>query len=313
MKSTPPIQRVPKLIVILGPTASGKSDLAVRIAKKLGGEIISADSRQVYRGLDIGSGKITAREMRGVPHHLLDVASPRGVFSVARYQKLARKALRDIVRRGRVPIIAGGTGFYIDALLYDTSLPAVKPDAKLRAALEKKSAAVLFGELQRKDPARAAAIDRHNKRRLIRALEIIRATGKPVPAAAGTEAGAKQHAAFLSKLGIEPQDVLKIGIAWPAEALRARIHKRLLARMRQGMVAEVRRLHAEGLSWQRLDNLGLEYRSISRFLRGMLSKEEMLALLEKEIWHYARRQMTWWRKDAAIHWLNDSHSAIKLF
>ncbi len=309
-----------QLIVIVGPTASGKSDLAVRLAKKYGGEIISADSRQVYKGLDIGSGKITKKEMCGIPHHLLDVASSRSLFTVARYERLARKALRDIMRHGKIPIVVGGTGLYIDALLYDSTIPEVKPNMGLRARLEHKSAEELFAELKRKDPARANTIDAKNKRRLIRALEIIAATGKPVPPQVG-----KIHARYLSELGIQPSAILKIGIQPSHSVLRERIHKRLLARVKQGMIGEVKRLHQEGVSWKRLDDLGLEYRYVSRYLRNLSSrnliagshregamrsrgdiprddKQEMLRELEKEIWHYSRRQMTWWRKDTSIQW-----------
>jgi tRNA dimethylallyltransferase len=287
----------PKLILVVGPTASGKSDLAVKIARKMNGEIISADSRQVYIGFDIGSGKITKKEMRAIPHHLLDVISPKGMFTVARYQKLGQKALRDILSRGKLPIVVGGTGLYIDSLIYETSLPAVKPNLKLRSKLEKMPAAELFRLLRQKDPMRAATIDRHNPRRLVRALEIIAGSGKPVP-----ELGERVHSKLLSELGIETKDILKIGVAHSPEKLKRRIHKRLLARMRQGMVAEVKQLHAQGVSWKKLEELGLEYRYVSRYLRGLITKQEMIAELEKEIWRYARRQMTWWRKDKEIQW-----------
>lgn len=277
-----------KIIVILGPTASGKSDLAVKLAKKLGGEVISADSRQVYKGLDIGSGKITKREMRGTKHHLLDVASPRGLFTVARYRTLARRAVRDILKRGKLPIIAGGTGLYIDALLYDTPLPPVAPDPRLRAQLEKKTVAQLYAQLKKLDPRRAGNIESKNKRRLVRALEIVIRTGQPIPALSERK---------------PLYETEKIGISLPPEILKKRIHLRLAKRLKQGLIREVQRLHASGISWKRLDDLGLEYRYVSRHLRGVISREEMVAAIEKESWAYARRQMTWWRKDAGIRWL----------
>lgn len=286
-----------KVLVILGPTASGKSDLAVKLAKKLNGEVVSADSRQVYKGLDIGSGKITKREMRGVRHHLLDVASPRGLFTVARYRPLARRAVRDILRRGKLPIIAGGTGLYVDSLLYDTPLPEVPPNPKLRARLEKETVAKLFAQLQKLDPRRAGNIESKNKRRLVRALEIVLATGRPVPELQ------KREPAY---------DAVKIGIARPPEKLKRRIRERLARRLKQGMLREVKKLHGQGISWKRLDDLGLEYRYTSRYLRGLISREEMTTTIEKESWAYAKRQMTWWKKDKGIRWIKNERQALAL-
>ena len=287
-----------RCVVILGPTASGKSDLAVQLANRFNGEVISADSRQVYRGLDIGSGKITGREMRGVRHHLLDVASPRGVFSVARYRTLARRAVKDILRRGKLPIVAGGTGLYIDSLLYDAPLPDVAPNPKLRARLEKKTIAELYAQLKKLDPRRAENIEKKNKRRLVRALEIVIQTGKPVPA--------------MSERRKFYDNILKIGITLPPEELKKRIHARLVKRLKQGMLREVQRLHDNGLSWKRLDDLGLEYRFVSRHLRGLISRGEMVAAIENESWKYARRQMTWWRKDKDIFWIKNAKDAAAL-
>jgi tRNA dimethylallyltransferase len=290
----------PRTIVIVGPTSSGKSELAVRLARKYGGEVISADSRQVYRGLDIGSGKITKKEMRGVPHHLLDVASPRRVFTAADFKRLGKKALVDIARRGKTPIIAGGTAFYIDALLYDIPLPQVKPDPKLRARLEKKTAAELFSQLKRLDPRRAKTIEKQNKRRLIRALEIIISTGKPVPSFV-MPANSQKKPGF---------DVLKIGISPAPDILKKKIHERLIKRLRLGMIEEVEQLHANGLSWKRLDELGLEYRYVARYLRGIITREEMITVMEKEIKNYARRQMTWWRRDKDIKWISSANRQV---
>ncbi len=290
------MSRKPSILVVLGPTASGKSDLAVSLARARNGEVISADSRQVYKGLNIGSGKIIEREKHGVPHHLLDVASPKRIFSVERYKRLATTAIRGIVRRGKLPIICGGTAQYINAVVYDHAFPAVKPDMALRKKLEKQSTSELFSMLAEKDPARAATIDKHNPRRLIRALEIVISTNKPVPA--------------LTKDSL--YNVLTIGIKLPEAVLKERIHKRLLKRMRQGMVREVKNLHASGVSWQRLDDLGLEYRYVSRYLRGLISKKDMLTELEKEIWHYTKRQMTWWNHDQDIHWVKDKQEALQL-
>ena len=280
------LNQKPKLIVICGPTATGKSDYAVTLAKKIGGEVISADSRQVYKGLDIGSGKITKKEMRGVPHHLLDVASPKNVFTVERFQKLGKKTITDILKRGKTPILCGGTGFYIDALVYESAFPSVGPNKALRARLEKKSVEKLFTLLKEKDPERANSIDSKNKVRLIRALEIIEILGK-VPEI-------KKES---------PYDIEWIGLDFPDEILKGRIHARLLARIKKEMLKEAHNLHTQGLSWKRMRELGLEYRFMADHLTGKISKDEMVTLLETAIWQYAKRQRTWFKKNKEIKWV----------
>jgi tRNA dimethylallyltransferase len=281
---------LPRIYVIVGPTASGKSAYAVELGKKIGGEVISADSRQVYRGLDIGSGKITKKEMRGVPHYMLDVVDPRRTFTAHDYARMARPILEDIQARKKVPIICGGTGFYIDTLLGRITLPDVPPNSNLRARLAKKSVPELFALLQEKDPRRAATIDPENPVRLIRALEIADALG----AVPQTE---------LSVSGHESEGGVRwIGILRSEAELRERIHARLLTRMKSGMVAEAKRLHERGLSYKRMEELGLEYRYLSRYLRGTMTKEAMLAELERAIFLYARRQMTYWRRNTAVVW-----------
>jgi len=285
-----------KIIVVLGPTASGKSDLAVELAIKHNGEIVSADSRQVYKGLDIGSGKISEKEMRGIPHHLLDVASPRRIFTASDYGQLSKKAIDDILRRGKLPIVCGGTGFYIDALLYDDAIAPIPPNPKIRKTIEKLSTEKLAAKLSDIDPDRFASIDRKNRVRLIRALEIVMASGKPVPKP-------KRRARY---------DTLKIGISYPMEKLDERIEVRLDKRLQSGMVDEVKRLYKNGLSWKRLFDLGLEYRYISLYLRGQLSCEEMRQELLKAIRQYARRQMTWFKKDQTIKWIKDKSEADRL-
>ncbi len=277
-------------VVIVGPTASGKSDLALKLALKLRGEIVSADSRQVYRGLDVGTGKISKKEMRGVPHHLLNVANPKHQFSVALYKKLAEKAVKEIQARRKLPIICGGTGLYISALTGDLSIPDVPPDPKLRDELGKKSPEKLFQILKKLDPARADQIDRKNTRRLIRAIEIAKKINT-VPIA-------KSRAPLRSSTSY-----ILIGLLPDKKKIRENIHNRLLARLKKGLVAEARRLHARGLSWKRMEELGLEYRYLSRYLRGKIEKEAMLEKLETEIWRYAKRQMTWFGRDKRIHWI----------
>lgn len=295
-----------KIIVIVGQTSSGKSDLAVRLAKKFsakgglgsgwnGAEIISADSRQVYKGLNIGTGKITKKEMRGIPHHLLSITNPRNIYTAGKFKTDAEKVIRSIAQKRKVPIIAGGTGFYIDALVGTVSLPEVEPDPQLRKKLEKKTTEALFKKLKKLDSVRARSIDQYNRPRLIRAIEIVTAIGK-VPL--------QKYSSILE------YDVLKIGIVVPDEKLKKKIKKRLAVRIKQGMVAEVRRLHnpptGGGLSWKRMESLGLEYRYLSRYIRGAITKDEMFEQLNREIWHYAKRQKRWFKRDKNIRWFTSS-------
>ncbi|MEK7542511.1 MAG: tRNA (adenosine(37)-N6)-dimethylallyltransferase MiaA [Patescibacteria group bacterium] len=282
------------LIVIVGPTASGKSDLAVKLARKFHGEIISADSRQVYKGLDIGSGKITRKEMMSIPHHLLDVTSPRHRFTVAQYQRLALKAIHQIHRKGKLPILVGGSPFYIYSVVYGIAIPEVKPDFELRKRLEKLSVDNLYKKLKQLDPERAKTIEAKNPRRLIRALEIVIKTNKPVPP--------------LKKQPL-PHSILMLGIKRSPEELKKPIRKRLLDRLDHGMINEVRSLKKSGLSWKRLESFGLEYRFVAQYLQGKISRSEMLNQIQKSSEDFARRQMTWFKKDSRIHWVKDQKEA----
>jgi tRNA dimethylallyltransferase len=277
----------PKILVILGPTATGKSDIAVNLAKKFEGEVISADSRQVYKEMDLGTGKITKKEMFGIPHHLLDIVNPQKQFSVADFQKLAQKKIREILKRKKLPIIWGGTGFYIEALIKNISLPAVPPNTKLRKELSKKTTAELLAQLEKLDPARAKTIDAKNPRRLIRAIEITKALGSVPPTNLETL-----------------YDTLQIGLTIPDRQLKQRINLRLKKRLKMGMLAEAKRLHKQGLSWKRMEELGLEYRYQARYLSGKISKEQMIAELSSKIWQYAKRQKTWFKRDKNIIWIN---------
>ncbi len=275
-----------KVVVIVGPTASGKSDLAVELARLFQGEIISADSRQVYKGLDIGSGKITPKEMRGVPHHLLDVIDPRRSYSAAQYRNDGEKSLKDIFKKNKLPIICGGTGLYIDTLLGTINLPEVAPNKILRKKLEKLSVQKLYTLLKKKDPRRAQEIDRHNPVRLIRALEIVGALGK-VP----------------EQLKLKSMyEVLFIGLFPGEKKLKENINLRFKKRIKQGMIDEVKKLHSNGLSFKRLEELGLEYRFIAFYLQKKISKTQLEKELQTAIWHYAKRQMTWWKKNKKIQW-----------
>jgi tRNA dimethylallyltransferase len=332
-----------KTIVILGPTASGKSDLAIALAKKYNGEIISTDSRQVYRGMDIGTGKVTGhlakisnfkfparttkvfwsgRQIskrntgklifisKKIPHWLIDVASPKRTYNVTHFVRDAKKAIADIQRRGKVPIICGGTGFWAQALIEDTAFPAVKPNLKLRKKLEKYSAEKLFAMLEKKDQRRAKDIDRHNKVRLIRALEIIVALGK-VPHLKknnGLRIPARRSGAN--------SEIIILALVPAKEILRKRIEKRLKKRLKQGMVKEAQCLRKTGVSWKRLESFGLEYKNVALFLQKKINKEIMYENILQENFQYTKRQLAWlrrWEKmGAKIQWVNTSQEAQKL-
>ncbi len=280
--------KMQKLIVILGPTSGGKSDTAVKIAKKFDGEIISADSRQVYKGLDIGTGKITKKEMRGIPHHMLDVANPKKRFDVAMWQKQTKIIIADIFARGKLPIICGGTGFYIQSIVDNLELPEVPPNKKLREKLEKKTLPELIEILKKLDPEKLKTIDTKNPVRLVRAIEIATQLGS-VP-----------------KLQKNNNDyeILQIGLTFPDKILKKRIFIRLRRRMKMGMLDEARKLHKAGLSWKRMNELGLEYRHMALLLNNRMSREEFIQKLNTEIWHYARRQWQWFKRDKNIKWFS---------
>ncbi|MBM2817415.1 MAG: tRNA dimethylallyltransferase [Parcubacteria group bacterium] len=277
-----------KIIVILGPTASGKSALAVKLAKKINGEIVSADSRQVYKGLNIGTGKITKKEMGGIPHHCLDVVSPKKIFTVVDFKKCTEKAIEKIFAKNKIPIIVGGTGLYIQAIVDNIILPEVKPNWKLRKELEKKTTEEMFKMLKKLDPERARNIDAKNSRRLIRAIEIAKALGK------------------IPNLAVKPPswEFLQIGLKLPDEILKKNIEKRINKMLKSGLVAETKKLRKSGLSWKRLYELGFEYKYPALFLQNKISKDEMLAKMLIENWQYAKRQMTWFKRDKRIRWIN---------
>jgi len=285
-----------KLLVILGPTASGKTSLSIKLAKRFKGEIISADSRQVYKGMDIGTGKITKKEMQGIPHYLLDVASPKKRFDVAQFKSLAEKAIAKIVKRKRLPVIVGGTGFYIQTLIDNITIPEVKPDWKLRRKLEKKTQKALYSLLKARDPRRARTIDKNNPRRLIRALEIVLKTGKPIP----PPSSESRYEAVI------------LGVKKDQRQLKQLVEKRLTKRLKQGMIAEVKKLNESGVSFKRLEELGLEYKYIALYLQGIINKEEMIDKLQKKIEQYAKRQMTWFKRDKRIKWIKNEKQAIDI-
>jgi tRNA dimethylallyltransferase len=292
-----------KLLVILGPTSSGKSALAVKLAKKFKGEIISADSRQVYKGLDIATNKITPKEMRGVPHHLMSIVSPKKRFSVADFKELADKKITNITSRGKITILAGGTGFYIEAVVDGVLPPEVPPNDKLRNILSKKTLKELRNILKNLDSERFSTVQKENPRRLIRAIEISTALGK-VPKR-------KPNSRY---------DSLIIGLNPSKEKLRVSIEKGVKNRIRRGMVAEAKRLHKNGLSWKRMRELGLGTAIVANYLQGhsniranvRMSDEEEENLISEIVvaeWKYAKRQMTWFKRDERIKWFSPDEVA----
>jgi tRNA dimethylallyltransferase len=280
------------MIVLLGPTAVGKTALSISLAKKFNGVIFSADSRQVYRGMDLGTGKVTKREMAGVPHYLLDVVAPTRQYSVARYLRDVRRAMQDLSPTTPV-FLVGGSPFYIDAVTKPGSISSVPPNPALRKQLATWTLPRLLKRLTQLDPERATTIDQQNPRRIIRAIEIARGTPTILPT-------------------LPPFRILTLGLRLPNEQLFKRIDQRVDARMKRGMLKEVQHLHDSGVSWKRLDAFGLEYRFLARYLRGELTKSEAIQQLTSAIHDFARRQMTWWKRDTSIHWVKNEAQAVKL-
>ncbi len=292
-------EQKPALVVVLGPTASGKSALGIALAQQFHGEIVSADSRQVYRSLDIGSAKVTAEEQALVPHHLLDVVDPGEIYTVSQFQHAAIAAINAILARQHVPFLVGGSPHYIQAVVDNLDMPQVAPQPALRAQLEQRSLSDLLMELEKRDPKSFATIDRNNPRRVIRALEVCITTGKPF-----SEQRGLANPLYRS---------LMLGIQWPRDVLYKRIDARIDERMRQGMVQEVQDLLTAGISHERLDALGLEYRFVDRWLRGeFVSEGQMVERLKYAIHDFTRRQLTWFRRDSRIVWIDGNTGEIMM-
>ena len=274
----------PFIISIVGPTSSGKTAISISFAKKLKklgitAEIVSADSRQVYKGLDLLSGKVTKKEMSGIPHHLLSIVNPKKVYSVSDYKKDAEKVIDEIITRGNLPVLVGGTGFYVDAVTKGIILPEVKPNKELRKRLEKLETKKLLETLKKLDPKRHREIDQNNRVRIIRAIEIAKSLGK-VP-----------------KVKTKPKyEVEEIYVDLPDEELKKKIHTRLLTRLKAGMINEAKKLHTSGVSWCRMEELGLECRYVALHLQGKISKKEMISEIESATWQYVKRQRTWFKR-----------------
>lgn len=266
-----------RIVCIAGPTASGKTALAIRLAKERNGEVISVDSRQVYRTLDIGTEKISSEEMQGVPHHLIDIRDPKETYSAGDFVDDASRLIRDIIGRGKVPILAGGTHFYFDALLY--GLPEhVAADPTLRAELERLPGDELMKQIEKRDPRRARMLDPHNRRRLIRALEVI------------------THLGRVPERPREPRHDVEWHILAPErDELKTRIAQRLDETLERGLVDEVRRVR-DYVGDTRLNELGLEYRIVGEYLRGERTEEELKPALLSKLYRYAREQEKWLKK-----------------
>lgn len=277
------------IYIVVGPTSSGKSDYAVKLAKEIGGEVISADSRQIYKELNLLSGKITRTEMGGIPHHMLSVASIKNDYSAEIFASEAKKIILDILKRNKKPIICGGTGFYIEALinkLNNTSLPKVEPNKKFRASLEKISTEELFKILKAKDPRRAENIDSKNRIRLIRALEIVEALGQ-VP----------QTVIIKNKYNLH-----WVGLDFDNEKLQARILKRLKNRIDEGMLDEAQKVY-KLIGGTKMKELGLECKYCALYIEKSLNKKDLIKELSIKIWQYAKRQRTWFKRNSSIQWV----------
>lgn len=280
-----------KIITIVGTNASGKSNLGVYLAKKYNGEIISADSRQIYKGLDLGTGKLDDDDMQEVPHHLIDILDVNEPYSVVEFQRQSYEIIEDILSRGKLPIIAGGTGLYTRSVVKGYTFNDVEPNLVLREELEKETTEELYDRLKKIDEEVAKRNTKENRRRIIRCLEKYDALGLD---------------------GLQDQydpryETLQLGVTWPNEILHQRIDDRMNMRFDKGMIEEVETLKKQGASDEFLENLGLEYRFIHRYLIGVIeTKEELYHELSRAIKRFAKQQKTWFKKDKDIHWLNMS-------
>jgi tRNA dimethylallyltransferase len=294
-------QSKPKIIAIVGPTASGKTALSIALAKKYRSEIVSADSRQIYRDMDIGTAKPTVAERESIPHHLLDIKNPDEEYTVADYKRDAVATIKNILHRGKLPILVGGTGLYVDAVIDNLDIPKIKADPELRAEIEKDIAenglAAVFKKLIDRDPEAARIVDAKNPRRIVRALEVAILTGEPF-----TAQRKKNEPLF---------DALKIGINPPPEILHHRIDLRVDLMLQDGLVNEVETLVKKyGAACAVLDAIG--YREIIGFLNGKMSLEQATDIIKHNTWRYAKRQMTWFKKDKNIRWIAKPEEAEKI-
>lgn len=291
------MQTKPPLIVLTGPTAVGKTNLSIRLAKEIGGEIISADSMQVYRHMDIGSAKIKPEEMQGVPHHLLDILEPDEEFHVVRFQEYARNAIKEVLGRGRIPILTGGTGFYIQAVLYDIDFTETAGDEAYRNRLEElareRGASWLHSQLRCVDPASADAIHANNIKRVIRALEYYQQTGEPISRHNEQE-----------RQKTSPYRFAYFVLNDERSRLYKRIDQRVDQMLEEGLVEEVRYLRGMGCGRELVSMQGLGYKEILAYLEGECTLEEAVYILKRDTRHFAKRQLTWFKRERSVHWMN---------
>ena len=284
-------------IILTGPTASGKTALSVELAKKIGGEIISADSMQVYRHMDVGSAKVTKEEMGGIPHHLIDVLDPQDAFNVVVFQKLAKKAMEEIYRRGHIPIIAGGTGFYIQALLYDIDFTENDGDMEYRHRLEvlaeEQGAVVLHDMLKQVDPESAQAIHANNVKRVIRALEFYEKTGQKI-SEHNEEERRKES----------PYNFAYYVLNMERGILYERIDRRVDLMFEQGLEKEVKKLKAMGCTRDMVSMQGLGYKEVLDYLNGEISLDEAAYMIKRDTRHFAKRQLTWFKREKEVTWVD---------
>lgn len=281
-----------KVIVIVGPTASGKTALSLTLAKRFNGEIISADSRQIYRGMDIGTAKANQNELNGVKHYLVDIKNPDQDYSAGQFKEDAIKAINVIVKKGKLPIIVGGTGLYVSALVNNLDFPKVRENKKMRAKIERqietRGLKYVFNKLVELDPEAAYIVDPLNPRRVVRALEVALTTGKPFTTQ--------------RKTGKPLFDFFQIGIRGTTESLKIRIAERIHGMIRDGLVEEAKKLVKKyGDNAKPFDAIG--YREIMEYLKEKITLEEAIELMVKNTWHYAKRQMMWFKKDKKVHWV----------
>lgn len=288
------------LVILTGPTAVGKTDLSIRLSQAVNGEIISADSMQVYRHMDIGTAKITKEEMQGIPHHLIDIYEPFHSFNVAEFKQLAKEAVQDIADRGRIPIVTGGTGFYIQALLYDICFEEEADDGyrtELEAIARRENGAdTLFHMLEKTDPVSAEIIHKNNVKRIIRALEYYHQTGEAISVHNERE-----------RSRVSPYNFAYFVLDMNRRKLYDRIECRVDKMMEEGLVEEVSRLSDMGLTKEHISMQGLGYKEIYDYIQGNTTLEEAVYILKRDTRHFAKRQLTWFKRERDVIWINKDH------